>query len=125
MGDEANVGYEMNNIKSSDASTKGGKAMISAQDASFSWSVDAESVVRNLTFEVQRGQLCFLIGPVGCGKSTLLKGLLGETPSSEGFIYSNASDIAFADQVSERSFILPNRVRGSGHDGKEADICVS
>lgn len=101
--EESNSGLEMNIIKGSDSSAKRGKAMISAQDASFSWSAGADSVVRNLTFEIQRGQLCFLIGPVGCGKSTLLKGLLGETPSSEGFVYSNASGIAFVDQVSRYS----------------------
>lgn len=39
-----------------------------------------------------------IIGPTGCGKSTLIKGLLGETPSSIGFVYSGTDSIAFADQ---------------------------
>jgi ATP-binding cassette subfamily C (CFTR/MRP) protein 1 len=73
--------------------------MIDAQGVSFSWSTDADPVIRDVSFNIQRGHLCFLIGPIGCGKSTLLKGLLGETPSSEGFIYSSARGIAFVDQT--------------------------
>lgn len=35
------------------------------------------SGVHNVSFEVRRGEVVVLAGPVGCGKSTLLRGLLG------------------------------------------------
>jgi ATP-binding cassette subfamily C (CFTR/MRP) protein 1 len=47
---------------------------------------------------VKRGSLFMIIGPTGCGKSTLLKGILGETPSSSGFVYVSTNSIAFGDQ---------------------------
>jgi ATP-binding cassette subfamily C (CFTR/MRP) protein 1 len=52
-----------------------------------------------LTFNVRRTQLYFIIGPVGSGKSTLLKGLLGETPSSQGFVCSNSPETGFLAQT--------------------------
>ena len=56
-------------------------------------------VMRDITFNLPRHQFCFIIGPVGSGKSTLLKGLLGETPSSQGFVYSNFPSTAYVDQT--------------------------
>ncbi|PVH72950.1 putative ATP-binding cassette transporter [Cadophora sp. DSE1049] len=74
--------------------------LLVAQNASFAWSEGGVPAVRDLNLVVKRHQICFIIGPVGCGKSTLLKGLLGETPSTQGFIYSNSPDTAFVDQTS-------------------------
>ncbi|QGA17136.1 hypothetical protein EYB26_004806 [Talaromyces marneffei] len=72
---------------------------IVARDASFSWTNDEKPVVRDVNFSVSTGQLCMVIGPVGCGKSTLLKGILGETLSSKGFLYTNFEECAFVDQT--------------------------
>ena len=44
--------------------------------------------------------LTFVVGPVGCGKSTLLKGLIGETTSTKGFVYSKNLKAGFVDQTS-------------------------
>jgi ABC-type multidrug transport system fused ATPase/permease subunit len=73
-------------------------AMINIQNASFSWDIDGQPVVSDLSFTLQRKQLCFIIGPVGSGKSTMLKGLLGETPSTKGFVYSSFQDTSFVGQ---------------------------
>ena len=51
------------------------------------------------TFTINRKQFCFIIGPVGSGKSTLLKGLLGETPSSKGFVYTRFNTVGYVDQT--------------------------
>jgi ATP-binding cassette, subfamily C (CFTR/MRP), member 1 len=69
------------------------------QNASFSWEIDGQSAVSDLSFTLKRHQFCFLIGPVGSGKSTLLKGLLGETPASKGFVYSNFRETSFVGQT--------------------------
>ena len=74
-------------------------AMIVAKNASFSWTADGEPVVRDISFTLARHQFCFIIGPVGSGKSTLLKGLLGETPSLKGFVYSTFPTTAYVDQT--------------------------
>jgi ATP-binding cassette subfamily C (CFTR/MRP) protein 1 len=59
-------------------------AMIVTQNASFSWDINAQPAVSDLSFNLPHHQFCFIIGPVGSGKSTMLKGLLGETPASMG-----------------------------------------
>jgi ATP-binding cassette subfamily C (CFTR/MRP) protein 1 len=71
---------------------------IATQNASFSWAVDGQPAVSDLSFALQRHQFCFIIGPVGSGKSTMLKGLLGETPSSKGFVYTNCPETSFVGQ---------------------------
>merc|ERR1712093_668379 len=82
------------------SATGSSSTLLVAQHASFAWSEGGVPAVRDLNLALMRHQICFIIGPVGCGKSTLLKGLLGETPSTQGFIYSNAPDTAFVDQTS-------------------------
>jgi len=74
-------------------------ALITIQNASFSWDTDAVPTVMDVTFTVARKQFCFIIGPVGSGKSTLLKGLLGETPSSQGFVYTRFNTVGYVDQT--------------------------
>ncbi|PQE13970.1 hypothetical protein CJF30_00006789 [Rutstroemia sp. NJR-2017a BBW] len=74
--------------------------MIVAQNVSFAWGKDCPPVVSDFSFTLPCGQICFLIGPVGSGKSTLLKGLLGETPSSKGFIYTKSTTTAYVEQTS-------------------------
>jgi ATP-binding cassette subfamily C (CFTR/MRP) protein 1 len=74
--------------------------MIVAQNASFAWGEDCSPVVSDFSFTLPCGQICFMIGPVGSGKSTLLKGLLGETPSSKGFIYTKSTTTGYVEQTS-------------------------
>jgi ATP-binding cassette subfamily C (CFTR/MRP) protein 1 len=69
------------------------------RDASFAWTIGGLPIIHNVSFSIFRNRLVFIIGPVGCGKSTLLKGLLSETPSCQGFVYSGASRCSFVDQT--------------------------
>lgn len=95
-----NNGVIMTTFASTAKQMNFGSTVIAVQDASFAWSLTAQPAVSDLNFTLQRHQLCFIIGPVGSGKSTLLKGLLGETPSSQGFVYSALPETAFVDQTS-------------------------
>ena len=73
--------------------------VIVARDADFSWNSASAFSVHGINLSVAKGQFCIIIGPTGCGKSTLLKGILGETPSTKGFLYTSQRHIAFVDQT--------------------------
>ncbi|KAH7346292.1 putative ATP-binding cassette transporter [Rhexocercosporidium sp. MPI-PUGE-AT-0058] len=75
------------------------QTILTAQNASFAWSLTSAAIVKDISFTLHRHSSLFIIGPVGCGKSTLLKGLLSETPSLQGFVYSSVPVIAFVDQT--------------------------
>ena len=49
--------------------------------------------VRNVSFKVEKGSICTLIGANGAGKSTILKTISGLLKPSEGEIYLNNQDI--------------------------------
>ncbi|KAK0104754.1 hypothetical protein ONS95_005024 [Cadophora gregata] len=93
-----NGDIELEGLKSTTRDSS--STLLLAQNATFAWSEGGVPAIQDLNLIVPRHQICFIIGPVGCGKSTLLKGLLGETPSSQGFIYSDSPDTAFVDQTS-------------------------
>lgn len=67
--------------------------------AQFGWSAAETPLVRNVTMDLEYGQLTLLVGPAGAGKSTLIKGLLGETPLLEGQAEVSDRAIAFCDQT--------------------------
>lgn len=64
------------------------KYSISVKNISHSFREDAHrtEVLRNVSFEVRRGEFFTLLGPSGCGKSTLLRILTGMIKSEEGNI---------------------------------------
>uniref|UniRef100_A0A0K2T7J4 ATP-binding cassette sub-family C member 4 n=1 Tax=Lepeophtheirus salmonis TaxID=72036 RepID=A0A0K2T7J4_LEPSM len=70
-----------------------------------------EFTLKNISFSVEIGELCAIIGPVGCGKSTIIQSLLGEFPVSYGEInikgrISYASQEAWIFSGSVRQNIL-------------------
>ena len=68
------------------------------KDGSFGWSKGEHPILHNINIRIRSSSLVMVIGPVGCGKSTLVKGLIGETPAAQGFVYSSSMRCAFADQ---------------------------
>lgn len=73
--------------------------LLVVRNASFGWTSEGHPDVRDINLTLLKGNFCFIIGPVGGGKSTLLKGILGETPSTQGFVYSSSGSIAYNDQT--------------------------
>ena len=67
--------------------------------------VDHKTLVQDLSFSLEAGQLVGLIGPNGAGKSSLLKTLAGIYPCQQGQILVDGVDVgnlsrkAFAQQV--------------------------
>jgi spermidine/putrescine transport system ATP-binding protein len=50
-------------------------------------------VLKNVSFEIERGKFYTLLGPSGCGKTTILRLIAGFTEPSEGDIYFNGQVI--------------------------------
>lgn len=55
---------------------------------------DCRSLIRNLTLELDKGEIGCLMGKSGCGKSTLLRAIAGFEILSSGSIYMNGNLIA-------------------------------
>jgi ATP-binding cassette subfamily C (CFTR/MRP) protein 1 len=72
---------------------------IVVRNGSFGWKESHEPILRDISLTIKESDLTMIIGPVACGKSTLLKAILGETPSSTGFVYVSSTEVAFCDQT--------------------------
>ncbi len=81
------------------SSWKKGETCIVANMANFGWDKEKDPLLRNLNFQIERGKLTMIIGPVSSGKSTLLKGLLRETPQATGFSRIDFRDAAYCAQI--------------------------
>ncbi|KAJ5701344.1 hypothetical protein N7488_008892 [Penicillium malachiteum] len=90
---------ELSDCHRSSSTSNAQTDIIVARDAGFSWNSSSNFSVHAINISVQPGQFCIVIGPTGCGKSTLLKGILGETPSTKGFLYTSQRHTAFVDQT--------------------------
>ena len=67
-----------------------------------------DTIVENLSLEINKGQLGCLLGPSGCGKSTLLRAIAGFEPLFSG-------SVSIANQVVEDLNInIPAEKRGTG-----------
>ena len=58
--------------------------MIRFEDVSVTYAGRSEPALRNVTAQVDEGELCLVIGPTGAGKSTLLSAACGRTPHFTG-----------------------------------------
>ncbi|MEQ8365866.1 MAG: ABC transporter ATP-binding protein [Roseicyclus sp.] len=69
---------------------------------------DGLEVVRDVSFEVQPGEILCLLGPSGCGKSTTLRVIAGIERQSAGAIRADG------DILSDETTHLPPEARGVG-----------
>jgi len=76
---------------------------ISAEDLTLAFG--SFVVMRDLTFDIQRGEIFVIMGGSGSGKSTLLKHLIGLLHPSEGTICVGGQDLWAMDET-ERSAML-------------------
>lgn len=63
---------------------------------------DRHTVVSNISFEIQKGELVVLIGESGCGKTTLLKIINRLIKPSSGNVYINGENILEKDVIKLR-----------------------
>ena len=56
-----------------------------------------EVILKDISFEVKRGEVFVILGGSGCGKSTLLKHLIGCFPSASGEVLIDGENLATAE----------------------------
>lgn len=54
---------------------------------------DGTEAVKDVSFEVEKGELCVLLGPSGCGKTTTMKMINRLIPITSGRIYLDGEDV--------------------------------
>jgi phospholipid/cholesterol/gamma-HCH transport system ATP-binding protein len=65
----------------------------------------SEVVLRDVTFDVRRGEVFVILGGSGCGKSTLLKHLIGLHPPMKGEICIEGRDLVAAEGDDRRAIL--------------------
>jgi len=78
----------------------GGEAdfpVLEVRSASFSWP-EGSRVLTDVSFQLHRGELLVICGPVGCGKSALLQALLGDLEVDKGS-WAFGGSVAYAPQT--------------------------
>ncbi|GFF43248.1 metal resistance protein YCF1 [Aspergillus udagawae] len=90
---------ELGNLLTTGQSKAIGKRAISVQEADISYSADSHPILHKHNFEIPKGLLNVVVGPVSCGKTTLLNALLGEITISSGKVMVDHSPIAYCQQT--------------------------
>jgi putative spermidine/putrescine transport system ATP-binding protein len=57
-------------------------------------SFKGNTIIDNLNFKIEKGELITLLGPSGCGKSTLLRCIAGLETADEGEIYIDGKEVS-------------------------------
>lgn len=58
---------------------------IKVADLSIWWSDENRPVLKDISFEINKNELCAIVGAVGSGKSTLLVTLLNDVTTFKGY----------------------------------------
>lgn len=82
------------------------EASLAARDIKFSYAPNAPMVVRDVSFELRRGEKLAILGRVGSGKTTLLKLLAGLYAPTSGLIVMDGVDIRQVDPSEYRASVL-------------------
>jgi ABC-type transport system involved in cytochrome bd biosynthesis fused ATPase/permease subunit len=106
----------------SDIGPHGGSLIpLKLKDASFAIIGPNKKVlfrVGTFSFEVHRGEVVAVCGPVGAGKSTFVNGVIGEISPTAGSVVERCERVGYARQ---NAFIVNATVRDNILFGKEFD----
>ncbi|MDD3802923.1 MAG: ABC transporter ATP-binding protein [bacterium] len=75
------------------------------KNVSFGYEEREDGILRNINFEVRRGERVVIIGPVGAGKSTILSLLTGILKPTRGGIFINGTSVEEVEMSSFREKI--------------------
>lgn len=95
---------------------KSGKLVFEANDLHFEY--DGNTIIRDLSTVILRGDKVGIIGPNGCGKTTLIRLLLGELEPTRGQVRRGTHlQVAYFDQyrslLDEEATVIDNVAGGS------------
>ncbi|MCJ1307490.1 hypothetical protein MMC25_001136 [Agyrium rufum] len=120
-------GSESSNGKTVPRSQLAHSNAITVESGTFGWTAE-KAILKNVSFDIKRSKLTVIVGPVASGKTTLCKGLLGETPITEGkiMVYPGDPSIAFCDQTTflNNTTIRANIVGVSAYESSWFDTVV-
>ena len=94
--------------------------MIRINNLSFSYNKNNE-VLKNISLEINEGEVTILLGPNGVGKSTLINLLIGTLKIKEGNIYFNDIEINKLSSKDKADYIsyVPQDIKGNNLTVKE------
>ncbi|KAJ3294318.1 Multidrug resistance-associated protein 1 [Rhizoclosmatium sp. JEL0117] len=81
--------------------------------------------LKNITFQIPKGSLCAIVGPVGSGKSSLVQAFLGEMKRVEG-LYSVHGGVGYASQQGwlQNSTLQANILFGAAMDRERYEAVI-
>ncbi len=85
-------------------------ALVRFDNVSFSYADASTCALDGVTFYVEKGEVCTIVGPNGCGKSTALRLLLGLDNPTVGTV-SFDGQLITADSLANKSFAKRLRQR--------------
>ncbi|KAI7757136.1 LOW QUALITY PROTEIN: hypothetical protein M8C21_029489, partial [Ambrosia artemisiifolia] len=86
LSNELEVGSVERNVNSDNDNDNDNSVAVEVQNGSFSWHDDPSEgeTIKNLNFEIKKGELAVIVGTVGSGKSSLLASVIGEMHKTSG-----------------------------------------
>jgi len=70
--------------------------VISVSHLTLAYDDGAKEIIKDVNFNIKKGEFVFITGPSGSGKSTLLKALYGQIKPTEGSLIVGGLDLATA-----------------------------
>jgi zinc transport system ATP-binding protein len=99
------------------------QTVVDVRRASFGY--DGQPVVRDLDFEMSRGDVVAVLGPNGSGKSTLVRGLLGLVPLLAGSVRIFGADIRSVRRARRVGYVPQRHTVGSGIPSTVREVVAS
>ncbi|KAI5087921.1 canalicular multispecific organic anion transporter 1 [Silurus meridionalis] len=92
-------------------------AAVSVNNGTFTWDIDSEPALKNVSLDIKEGRLVAVVGAVGSGKSSLISALLGELHNLSGSVHIKGS-VAYVPQQAwiQNATLKDNILFGSTED---------
>lgn len=93
--------------------TRGCNSMLEFCNVNFKYDNNQELLIKDLNFNVNKGEFVSIVGPSGCGKSTIFRLILGLEQASKGEIHINGNRIEKQNNcigyMPQRDLLIPWR----------------
>ncbi|MCI4394913.1 hypothetical protein PGIGA_G00174300 [Pangasianodon gigas] len=98
---------------------------VSISNGTFTWGIDSEPALKNVSLDIKPGRLVAVVGAVGSGKSSLISALLGEMHNLSGSVHIKGS-VAYVPQQAwiQNATVKDNILFGSDVDEQKFQTVV-